>query len=117
MRMDKRKTFAISAKGISIVFIVIAILGLAGSTLSQFFTDGHDVLLYILNAVGDVLVLLGAIQLFRSKHHGKAIVIVGSIFFGTYGFLMMRESILGGTVTVLIALVFIILTRYAVIRK
>lgn len=115
--MDKKKSISLSAKGTSILFIVIAVLGLTASTAAQIFTDGHGVLLYALNAVGDVFVLLGAIQLYRGKQNGKFLVIVGSILFGTYGFLMIGESRIGGMVTVLIALIFIILTRYVVIRK
>lgn len=115
--MDKKKFISIPAKVTSIVFIVIAALGLTASTASQVFTGGHGVLLYIFNAVGDIFVLLGAIQLFCGKQNGKALVIVGSILFGTYGTLMLSESLLGGTVTVLIALIFIIVTRYVTISR
>ncbi|MBS4201281.1 hypothetical protein KHA93_16715 [Bacillus sp. FJAT-49732] len=115
--MDKKRLISIPAKVTSIVFIVIALLGLSASTVSQIFTEGHGILLYIINAVGDLFVLLGAIQLFRGKQNGKTLVIVGSILFGTYGIFMLGESILGGAVTVLIALIFIILTRYVVISN
>ncbi|MBS4196421.1 hypothetical protein [Lederbergia citri] len=117
MQMVKKRLISIPAKVVSIVFIVIAILGLSASTASQILTGGHGVLLYIINAVGDLFVLFGAIQLFRGNQNGKALVIVGSILFGAYGIFNLGESLLGGAVTVFIALIFILLTRYVVFNN
>jgi hypothetical protein len=87
-------------------------LGLAGSTASLLMGHAaYGLPFYITNYIGDLVVLAGGILLAANNAKGRTLVYIGSVLFGTAGIISMFYSIIGGLVTVLISIAFILLLK------
>lgn len=103
-----------NGKILGIIIIVVALLGLSSSLVAYFLQqESQGIAFYVFNTVGDITVIIGGIALVMRKSLGKLFVYIGSILFGIAGVLSMSYSIIGGLITVIIAVLFIILTRFS----
>lgn len=102
------------SKALGFFILTLTLLGLLGSTAALLTNHASQGLsFYIPNYIGDLLALIGGIMLVKNNVKGRPFVYIGSSCFGLAGIMSMSYSVIGGIITVLIALIFILLTKNA----
>lgn len=116
--MNIKQRLSFQSRPLGFVLLAITVFGIISSLASFFYLlSTQPTMTYIIthsiNFVGDIVTLIGSLFLIIGKKVGKVITQVGSAIFGFAGITFLYDSVLGGTFTISLALIFFVLANNA----